>query len=442
MLSNITHSMNKISAYIFVSLFMVAFSFRDSSSQDFWSAISSPTTNTLNDCSFINSQTGWISGESGTIIRTTSGGKSWTVQNSGTSNNIEDMFFLNERLGWAIAFEINPDTNEFLGTEILTTTNGGNTWMNQMFPDTNMFLTCVYYIDSLTGFLGGIGAAIYKTTNGGNTWRNTDSDSTLFFQLPVFKIKFFNDNLGYACGGFRDIAGITWVTTNGGLNWKGAILAPEPFFDITILNDQKTVCSGGDLEYGSSVARTTNQGQDWYYDTLGVFGLAYGISSRTSSEIWMASGYAERFLYSLDTGVNWTPIATPGNVPIFDVEFTDSIYGFACGNNGTILKYDRSMSSVYNTQNDIANPAFTLEQNYPNPFNPVTVIRYNLNLRSHISLRVFDIGGKEVASLVDEVQNPGSYNLEFVSENLSSGIYYYTLKSGKSAITKKMIILK
>jgi photosystem II stability/assembly factor-like uncharacterized protein len=230
----------------------------NSYSQNHWSVISSPTARTLTNCYFINSNTGWFSGDSGTIIRTTNGGIDWDIQNSGTFNNIGDIFFLNERLGWAVTFVVFPDSLQFPGTLLLKTTNGGNTWTNSMFPDTNMYMSCVYYLDSLKGFLGGIGASIVLTTNNGVSWTYTDTDSTLMFGLPVFKIKFYDNNLGYACGGFRDIAGITWVTTNGGINWKGNVLAPEPFFDLTILNNQKTICSGGDLEYGSSVARTSN----------------------------------------------------------------------------------------------------------------------------------------------------------------------------------------
>ena len=126
----------------------------NSFSQVYWNAIPSPVSKTLTKCFFINPSTGWISGDSGTIIRTTNSGNNWTILNSGTFNNIEDIFFLNERLGWALTYQVFPDSNEFPGTEILTTTNGGNNWLSSMFPDTNMFMKTVYYMDSLRGFLG------------------------------------------------------------------------------------------------------------------------------------------------------------------------------------------------------------------------------------------------------------------------------------------------
>ncbi|MBK8552113.1 MAG: T9SS type A sorting domain-containing protein [Ignavibacteria bacterium] len=416
-------------------------------SQNYWSEINSPTSKTLTNCFFINSGTGWLSGDSGTIIRTTNGGNNWTVQNSGIVNNIEDIFFLNERLGWATAFEVFPDSNEFPGTHILKTTNGGEVWTNSMFPDTNMFMTSVYYLDSLKGFLGGIAAAIVMTTNNGLSWTYTDTDSSLFFTLPVFDISFYDDQIGYACGGFRDIAGITWVTTNGGFNWRGTVLAPEPFFDIAILNSQKTICSGGDLEYGSSIASTSNQGANWFYDTLGVFGLATGIDNRTQSEIWMTSGYAAKFLYSLDTGNTWAAIPTPGNPAILDLDFTDSLYGFACGVNGVILKYDKTKSSVLNDPNEIHDFGFALYQNYPNPFNPKTIINYTIlsNVKgqmSNVKLIVYNSSGSEISTLVNGKQKPGSYTVEFNAGNLPSGIYFYKLSSSGFSVTKKMIVLK
>ena len=415
----------------------------DSSAEDYWKRIASPTTKPLSNCFFVNSSTGWVSGDSGTIIRTTNGGNSWTIQNSGTYNNIVDIFFLNERTGWALAWEIFPDTTSYLGTVILKTSNSGINWIKSMHPDTNMFFKTVHYRDTLNGFMGGTPAKIVYTSNGGNNWFEADIDTTLFVILPIFKIDFFNNQIGYACGGFRDIAGITWVTTNAGRNWKGSIIAPEPFFDISILYQQKAICSGGDLEYGSSIARTSNQGVNWFYDTLGVFGLATGIDFRTQSEGWMAAGYSQRFLFTSDTGNSWTSLLTPDNTAIFDVVFPDSTYGFAVGNDGAILKYDRTSSGNIAGNQNYFPERISLYQNYPNPFNPVTKISYELRVTSYASLKVFDVLGNEVKTFVNQKQNGGRYEVEFDGSNLPSGIYFYSLYSnGKMVYTKRMILIK
>ena len=432
---------------IFVTTIAILFLYGSSYSQDHWTQISSPTHRTLTDISFINSNTGWIAGDSGTIIKTTNGGSDWIVQNSGTFNYLEDIFFLNERLGWAVSYEVFPVAPNFQGTLLLKTTDGGDTWINYMYPDTNTYLSCVFFIDSLRGFMGGVSSIIVRTTDNGTVWNKTNTDSTLQLLLPVFKIKFLdgNENLGYACGGFRDIAGITWVTRDGGLNWLGTVLAPEPFFDLTILNDQKTVCSGGDLEYGSSVARTTNQGFNWIYDTLGVFGLSYGVDQRTPSEIWMASGYSEKFLFSRDTGKSWTPFPTPGNTAVFDVVFTDSVYGYACGANGKILKYDSRTSVTGNFTDRNIPQNYFLKQNFPNPFNPSTNLEYGISKKGYVSLKIYDVLGNEVTALINETKPAGNYNYQFSTENyqLSSGIYFYSLSvNGELIDTKRMVLLK
>lgn len=85
---------------------------------------------------------------------------------------------------------------------------------------------------------------------------------------------------------------------------------------------------------------------------------------------------------------------------------------------------------------------FTLEQNYPNPFNPATTISYQVQSQSQISLKVFDLLGKEVASLVNDRQPAGTYAVRFDASRLSSGLYFYTLTAGNFIQTKKMLLLK
>jgi hypothetical protein len=86
--------------------------------------------------------------------------------------------------------------------------------------------------------------------------------------------------------------------------------------------------------------------------------------------------------------------------------------------------------------------SFSLEQNYPNPFNPTTKIKYALPKASHTTLKVYDVLGNEVATLVNNEKQAGSYEVEFNASALSSGVYFYKLQSGGFIQTKKMIVLK
>jgi hypothetical protein len=85
---------------------------------------------------------------------------------------------------------------------------------------------------------------------------------------------------------------------------------------------------------------------------------------------------------------------------------------------------------------------YGLAQNYPNPFNPVTKISYSIKQSGQIKLIVFDILGREVATLVDRFQNPGTYDITFNAQDLTSGIYYYQLQTGTGTVTKKMVLAK
>lgn len=91
----------------------------------------------------------------------------------------------------------------------------------------------------------------------------------------------------------------------------------------------------------------------------------------------------------------------------------------------------------------VASPnKFELEQNYPNPFNPSTTIRFTIPEKSNVTLKVFDMLGREVTTLVNEVKNAGTHKVTFDASNLTSGMYLYTINAGNFTATKKMILVK
>ena len=110
--------------------------------------------------------------------------------------------------------------------------------------------------------------------------------------------------------------------------------------------------------------------------------------------------------------------------------------------------FDTTSTSIESPPESI--PAdYRLDQNYPNPFNPSTAIKYSVPVvdanfapTTHVILKVFDMLGREVATLVNKYQSAGTYEVKFDGSNLSSGIYFYTLKSGSYTKTYKMVLLK
>ncbi len=85
---------------------------------------------------------------------------------------------------------------------------------------------------------------------------------------------------------------------------------------------------------------------------------------------------------------------------------------------------------------------FSLYQNYPNPFNPSTIINYSIPKTGLVTIKVYDILGKEITSLVNEVKSAGNYSVQLSGSKLSSGIYFYRMQSGSFLQTKKLLLLK
>jgi len=105
------------------------------------------------------------------------------------------------------------------------------------------------------------------------------------------------------------------------------------------------------------------------------------------------------------------------------------------------LKKMNGIVGVQNQNNQIPE-SYSLYQNYPNPFNPVTKIKYSIPVNSQVTIKVYDILGKEVSTLVDKFTNAGEYEVEFNAGNLASGIYFYQMLSGNTINTKKLLIIK
>ncbi len=119
-------------------------------------------------------------------------------------------------------------------------------------------------------------------------------------------------------------------------------------------------------------------------------------------------------------------------------------------NSGTLDLYDAAehflLSSVITSADKTVEPThpadFILYQNYPNHFNPTTEIRYQISEVSHVTLNVFDLMGRKVATLVNEVKAQGEYEVQFDASNLSSGVYLYKLCTERHAIIRKMLLIR
>jgi hypothetical protein len=143
----------------------------------------------------------------------------------------------------------------------------------------------------------------------------------------------------------------------------------------------------------------------------------------------------------LNGGSNWgIDFPTTSNEKLYAINFSSANYGWAVGEAGTVI--NTSGRSITSISNNNLTDKYSLSQNYPNPFNPVTIIKFRIKDSRFVTLKIYDITGKEVEILVNEKKSPGVYEVTFDGGKLSSGVYFYKLISGDFSETKRMIMIK
>jgi hypothetical protein len=158
-----------------------------------------------------------------------------------------------------------------------------------------------------------------------------------------------------------------------------------------------------------------------------------------------AGGYQNGFYVSTNNGSNWTQRneGFVGTTYVFSLCVLNN-YIFA-GTSDYVFR--RQLSEIITGITPVSGQVpshYALEQNYPNPFNPVTKIKFEIAAHSvgQTFLSVYDLLGREVAILVNEQLNPGTYEVEWNAQNYTSGVYFYRLQSGEFVDTKKLVLLK
>ena len=409
----------------------------------------------------------------------------WIQQNSGTNNDLNGVSFRDSLHGWAVG-------NNGI---ILRTTNGGNNWSPQVSA-VRSSLRSVSFCDTMNGWAVGDEGAVIATSNGGEKWQFINQDTSInSYNLKVQCVSpttavIFNTRWEFDI--FVDYR--VWITSDAGTNWTE--IAPQPYyytrwFDIHFVSDSSGFISGisGNLYEKLIVVRTNDGGltTDTSYINWKVQGGLKRIYFKNSMEGWLLG---DSIYHSIDSGVNWKGIITndfntskdlimfgdtgyvvhflgdifqttdggytwneqsSGENPINDIDFVNSKVGWAVGTNGTILNTG-GITGINDNDINSSPMHFMLYQNYPNPFNPTTKIKYTVpnvgnSFMKFIKIKVYDILGNEIATLVNEEKPVGNYEVEFNARsyggsNLASGVYFYRMQAGNFFKTRKFILIK
>ena len=376
-----------------------------------------------------------ISSTGNKIFRTSDGGINWEHITSLINYNIKDICFIDSLTIYAC------------GWGVFKSTDGGYTW-NII---SNYNCGGIDFIDPLIGFAVG-GRNIIKTTDGGQTWENFYINSSSYLALNQVSLTDLNHVIAIGKGiAFTDDGGSSWQIFNPADDMlTSGIMINDSLFCVVgssgVILDYKinSVIPVELTSFTSSViendvtlswqtaTETNNQG----------FQIERRKTQDERSEDWNSIGF-----------VNGNGTTTePQSYSFADKNLEAGRYQYRLKQ----IDFDGTFEYSNVIEVEIVGPLkFSLEQNYPNPFNPSTKIKYTIptspssspfakgrNEVGFVTLKVYDVLGKEIVTLVNEEKPSGHYEINFDASNLASGIYYYQLRAGEFVETKKMTLLK
>jgi photosystem II stability/assembly factor-like uncharacterized protein len=411
-------------------------------------------------------QYGWIeiSGNLPDFYRDT------TIINNGADTiiaSISGLSFLNDDHGWICT------NHPFDGdaSAVLETTDGGLTWT---VHDAPLAAADIYMVNENIGYLGATNGMVYRTEDGCQTWNYHGHLLSYLYDLEFPPRPAQNGYAGgkngnmaqitpagvfpFNLGLFGNVYCIDFPSVERGyaildhqmiiyfINNEWHVEASYPYSSkgwLFFLNDTLGWCVGDRF-------LKTEVGIDWYTTSVNtvIEGALTGVFFNDKNNGWAVGAVAQIF-YTNNGGTDWLRLAhnlTDGFLN--GVYFTSPTNGYIIGGNKILLKYTQLTSVEYETHNPAG---FKLEQNYPNPFNPSTTIRYSIpsNVKgqtSNVILKVYDVLGKEVATLVNEEKAPGTYEVDFSPASSilypATGVYFCQLKAGAFVQTKKIVLIK
>ncbi len=401
-----------------------------------WQQVKLFTPSSIGGMQFIGGR-GYAFTRNGDFYLSTNNGRKWIYHSNAGKNNSGAMQFLNSSNGFILKEN----------RHIIKTTDGGESWRTVLSPvDENArnLNGGISFGDNNTGYawmsLYDYGNHyIYKTTNGGESWDSLANFSVSYISGDVVA---FDANNVVFCGPGR------WVrrTTNGGATWDSASFVNFPesigkkdFEDLCKISNTKAVGVG----YGY-ICTTTDKGATWNYINHG-FALddsSFYVVAFANEQIGYVGCYYGGILKTTNGGTTWSYDSTYKNkYYLYSAAFNENNKMFFGTSSGEIIGEENPAAI---NENSITPNQCILYQNYPNPFNPVTTIKYKLEKKDATTLKIFDPLAKEIKTLINETQNSGEYEIVLNSKelNLTSGVYFYQLVSGKNILTRKFILLK
>jgi hypothetical protein len=292
---------------------------------------------------------------------------------------------------------------------------------------------------------------LQKTTDGGNTWniQNTISTNGTCVLGTVVCI----DNLFYAWAGYPPARIV--LTSDGGTTWIQRNISNANYTSGVAFSSDKTTGIGESSGFLPNISRSTDGGNTWTQINTGLpntsleWGKVKWVYGTNTVFLTAETGASGCIGKSTNAGLNWSVMSTAGITNLYNIDLVYTggmVYAYAISLSAQVIKLQEPVTGIGLHSREVPSE-YRLEQNYPNPFNPTTNIKFEIiNSKSETNpkteIRIYDVLGKEVATLINENLKPGSYEVEWDASSFPSGVYFYRLTSGKFSETKKMILNK
>lgn len=351
-------------------------------------------------------------GTHGGLYRSTDEGETWELLSNGIpTQNYSGAAYL--------SMNIKASGEIFVGAEnnqgVFVSTDSGDSWANNLPWDWG-HATSIKFNSQGTVFTGNTAyRQVLRSTDNGLSWAKLDSGITgdfVYTKIQSLCITTGDTIIITANNWLNNIRSKVYVSVNSGEYWQPRASVHDWIWDMEIAPNGFLYAVTGivltaETVYGR-ILRSTDEGYTWdtvytnsipggYWCFLSIDGKG-NIYARLNAEI----------LKSTDNGITWTPMTIVG-------------------------VYEQGTKTPI---------SFSLSQNFPNPFNSTTIINYSVLEAENIQLKVYNIMGSEIRTLVNEFKQAGNYKMSFDGSSLASGIYFYKLIAGNYSETRKMILLK
>ena len=400
----------------------------------------------------INQSAAWTAGANAVVLRTTNGGLNWSSVGGGRigTATVYNIDALNDSVAFVTT---TPGTS----TYIFRTTNRGLSW-DTVYTLAGGFIDGIRMYNANNGFAIGDPVdtlwTVLRTTDGGASWfriatqppqvggeAGTQNGMTIYVP-PVGQVQiWFTSGVG----------GRVYHSADAGATWSSGSAPFAATSNVWFNGSQNGFVTGSTPD---SLARTTDGGATWSSVPVSGSGFLIACSGSGANDFWYARG--NTIYRSTDRGASFAAAYT-GTGTYVGLSFATSgtgTFGWAVTSTGGIAAFNGTITSVPGEQQPpVGLPEnITLMQNYPNPFNPSTTIAFAVPTSSLVTIRVYDILGREVRTLLKGVQNGGHSQVTWDGTNNSgaraaSGIYYCRLETSlpngtTRTSSRKMLLLK